>query len=281
MARKIKIEDDEIKAILAKIVGDLSDKKWLGKINVTYDIRTDERKAKLKITPEAWLKIKALVDEFITEVEWHGLCRRINEFEFELYDVLVFPHEATDITVTSDQKEYDEWIDKIDDEMFDHLKFHGHSHVRMAVHPSPRDMEYRNDILNHLPTPAEGYDVYYIFLIVNKNNDVSGQIYDLTNNAIYDTFDKTMTVMVDLKESLTDFITNAKKIVKTTTYPPSYKSGTVVSSYKDTKKIEDKTEKKNKTVCSSYVSYDGYDEFTDEELDELYNEYGDGWYRYR
>lgn len=189
-------------------------------INLSFrlDDARDGRKATLEFTKKAWIKMYALVNNFASEVEWHGTVTRIDENTFKVNDILIFPHEATGATVTTNQAEYEEWLNNLDDDTFNALRFHGHSHVDMGVSPSCVDSTYRNKVLNNFGTPNESTDLFYIFLITNKKGAISAEIYDLQNNALYDTEEITVEVEVDNDEYLCEFISEAKAAVRTKSY---------------------------------------------------------------
>lgn len=175
----------------------------------------DDRKATITFSEKAWMKIFALVHTYSTEVEWHGVVERTAADAFYIKDVLIFPHKVTSATVISDQTEYEEWLDTLDNETFNALRFHGHSHVNMGVTPSGVDMTYRHNILNNFGTPSATSDLFYIFLIFNKKGDMSGEIYDLQNNALYSksTTADEINIVVEDCDWLTEFLDEAKKVV--------------------------------------------------------------------
>ena len=224
MAKKIYAGEEDVNEILATLRTSVLGKKCYGGINIKHSFKSDERFGFLYFTADAWMKMTALVSRFTTEVQWHGLTRRISESEFEIYDIIVPPHEVTAATVTSDQKQYNEWINGLDDETFNNLHFHGHSHVNMAVSPSGTDTKYRNDVVTQLPKPTEGEDVYYIFLIINRQHDWSAEIYDLTNNALYSTEDIGIEVQVG-DTTIDKFIQEAKKVAVERRYNTGYTAG--------------------------------------------------------
>ena len=189
-----------------------------------FTFEKDENKAQLIFTPEAYIKMRALVDEFSTEVQWHGLVKRIDDFTFMVTDILIFPHEAAAATVVSDEKEYQEWLDALDADDFNSLRFHGHSHVNMAITPSGVDNTYRKNILTTFGIPKEGDDYFYIFLITNKRCEYNIQIFDITNNSLFDYKDKeiTVTIMTNEDDDLNTFISEAKRIVTTSKPKTSY-----------------------------------------------------------
>lgn len=211
MARKIFLEEQDIRTIYA----DLKKRRNIGaSIEYKHDFVKDDRKAEIIFSPEAWIKMFALVDGFSTEVQWHGLVSRSTENRFIIEDILVFSHTATGATVTSDAEEYSAWLNDVTDDDFNKLKMHGHSHVNMHVSPSPVDMDYRQNVVNNFATvPAEGEDQFYIFLIFNKRREFSGQIFDIKNNALYETKEISIDVVAD-GDYISDFMYEARKVVK-------------------------------------------------------------------
>lgn len=214
MAKLIYVPQDEATRIIEALRTQILNSKCYGSIDIRQNFKSDDRCALLYFTPMAWIKMTALVSEFSTEVQWHGLVRRLSEYEFEIYDILVPPHTVTAATVTSDQEKYSNWINGLDDETFNALRFHGHSHVDMAVSPSVTDTDYRKDVITQLPKPDANNDTFYIFLIINKRHDWSAEIYDLTYNALYSTTAKEidMMVMLDDGDTVDNFVSEAKKV---------------------------------------------------------------------
>lgn len=214
MAKPIYVPQDEATRIIEALRAQILNSKCYGSIDIRQNFKSDDRCALLYFTPMAWIKMTALVSEFSTEVQWHGLVRRLSECEFEIYDILVPPHTVTAATVTSDQEKYSNWINGLDDETFNALRFHGHSHVNMPVSPSVTDTDYRKDVITQLPKPDENNDTFYIFLIINKSHDWSAEIYDLTYNALYSTTAKEidMMVMLDDGDTVDNFVLEAKKV---------------------------------------------------------------------
>lgn len=174
----------------------------------------DNRNASIEFTPKAWIKMRSLVDSFSSEVQWHGTVTRKNENTFVVKDILIFPHEVTGTTVVSNQEGYEEWLNDLDDETFNACRFHGHSHVNMGVTPSGVDMNYRHNVLDNFGLPNDTTDLFYIFLITNKRSEISAEIYDLQNNALYATNEINIDVVVDDDEYLSEFISEAKSVVK-------------------------------------------------------------------
>ncbi len=218
MARKIKLTDEEIKSILDKTIKD--GEKYLRKYrygekditikkpNVHFDAQCS-----LSIAPVAWCKMMSLVMEYSTEVEWHGLAERVGDNAYRIYDILSFPHKVTGTTVTSDQNEYSEWINNLDDDTFNHLSMHGHSHVDMSTSPSLVDSQYRENATKDLT--EESKEGFYIFGIWNKRNECSIEIYDVKNNVVYEDKDIAFWIESDgYGTPVEDFVEDTHNIVK-------------------------------------------------------------------
>ena len=266
MAKPIYMTNDDVENIVEKVCTELrsnfSGLKCYGSIDIkrSFTFKSDDRIAMLYFTPIAWIKMTALVSRFETEVQWHGLVRRISENEFEVTDIIVPPHEVSGATVTSEYKPYIEWMDGLDDDTFNAVRFHGHSHVNMAVSPSAVDTKYRLDLVTQLPKPTGNDDVFYIFLIINKKHDWSAEIYDLTNNALYGTDEIYMECYLD-DSDIDSFIAEAKKVaVARTTYGgSSYDSkGIAPATQQSTGKGKGK---KNEKSGGNYFGYDSLEEY--------------------
>lgn len=223
MAKKIYMTDSDVESIVGELRSTLSGMKCYGSIDIKRSFKADDRFALIYFTPVAWAKMVTLVARYNTEVQWHGCVRRVSDFEFEIYDILVPPHEVTGTTVTSDYKPYGEWLNGLDDETFNSVKFHGHSHVDMSVSPSGTDDKYRLDLVTQLPRPVNGMDVFYIFLIINKRHEWSAEIYDFTHNALYSTADIAIDTIFDEDgDGLENFMAEAKKVAVSRTYTGTY-----------------------------------------------------------
>jgi hypothetical protein len=224
MARPIRATEKDIRDFLETITSSLKKEKIIEKsVSFSMSMQKDDRKATIIFSQKAWIKMFGLIDGFDKEVQWHGDVSRFGEDMFLVEDIITFPHTASSATVESDQEEYEKWQDGFTDEEFEKIKLHGHSHVNMDVSPSVVDMKYRSDVINNFFEPQEGEDQFYIFLIFNKRRQFSGQIFDLKNNALYNSDEIFIDVLMDDHSLLTSFVADTKKIVKnppipTTTY---------------------------------------------------------------
>lgn len=224
MSKKLYIPEDELQRVWENFKKEITfSRSQDGKFKFEVDPGSDKEKANLIFSPIAYCKMFSLVDEYSTEIEWHGIVSRTNDTSFYVRDILLFPHTVASATVISDQKEYEEWLNNLDDDTFNALRFHGHSHVDMAVSPSSVDMNYRASILKNFGNPTPDDDYFYIFMIVNKSRKFSAQIYDLTNNKLYDTNEIDIDINIDDDNTIKTFIAEAKKLAKqqTYTYPTS------------------------------------------------------------
>jgi len=263
MAKKIFATEEEINEFLQRVQASLIEegntlkKRRFQSVDdkeITFKFKMDEpsdkRKAYILFSVKAWAKMYALVHNFSSEVEWHGLVQRTDENSFFISDILIFPHEVTGSTVISDQTEYEEWLNSLDDDDFNQLRFHGHSHVNMSVFPSSVDMAYRKNVISNFGTPAEDTDYFYIFLITNKRGELSGEIYDLQNNALYTKNSTVDEIEIDVQVSeddyLSEFLSEANSVVK--------EAKPAASKAKDEKKEKDKSKEKK----SDSFSRSGY-----------------------
>ena len=232
-----------------------------GKINFTKTFGTIQRKAKLYFTEHAYIKMLSLVKEFDKEVAWHGIAKR-SETEEDAYiisDILVYPQVVTGVTVNTDQEEYQMWLMKHDDEIFNNIRMQGHSHVNMPTTPSSVDTALYDQILDQLDD-----DMFYIFLIWNKKNDKTIKIYDMAKNVLFETSDITVSILSE-NESIEEFLSDAKKLVQdkptyvtvnTTSYNNPVVNNKTTSSIYSTH--SERKVKKNSSVASNY--YDDYDD---------------------
>lgn len=191
MAKIIKYTQSEIEKIKVTALKDFKeyltalviDTKGGIHFNKNYEIviPKTENKIKFIITPKAYSKMLQYVLQSNIEIAWHGTIEHPNPDEYILTDVMLYPQTVTATTVTTDQEKYEEWLNTIDDETFNKLRFQGHSHVNMSTNPSATDIDYYDDLTDAL-TRAE----YYIFLIMNKSQNFYIEIRDLKNNILYE-----------------------------------------------------------------------------------------------
>ena len=188
-----------------------------GRINFTKTFGTIQRKATLYFTELAYLKMLTLVREFDKEVAWHGIAKRCEDEEdaYIISDILVYPQEVTGATVNTDQEKYQMWLMNNDDEVFNNIRMQGHSHVNMGTTPSSVDTNLYDQILAQLED-----DMFYIFLIWNKRNEKTINIYDLAKNVLFETADVTVKVRED-DIGMERFLKDSKEMVQDKKYTPT------------------------------------------------------------
>lgn len=219
MAKRIQCSPEDIEEIIAQVRKQLETAKTTQGTYTVNFARPDNRKINLRITETAWAKMTALVADFDGEVGWHGLVRRAAPDLFEVYDVLVYPHEVTSATITADQAKYEAWLDGLDDETFAALRFHGHSHVNFGVSPSGTDDEVRRKKLGEFPRNSTE-DQFYIFMIINKKWEWSATVYDISDNSLYETGDINLEIQMG-DTTMAKFLAEAKQLATKRTYTPT------------------------------------------------------------
>lgn len=217
MAHPIRITDEMIEEMKREFISAIPTMRLSeGKIDFHRNLAEIDRRAVLRFTELAWLKMTVLVSGFDSEVGWHGLARRseTEENTFIVDDILIYPQKVTATTVSPDQVEYQNWLISQPDEIFQNIRFQGHSHVNMGVTPSGVDTAFYDEILSQLED-----DMFYIFMIINKREEKHVRIYDMLNNVFYGTKDVTVEVMNEV--GLNRLLAEAKQMVTRETYTPA------------------------------------------------------------
>ena len=232
--KHIKIDDEVKEDLIERFKKYLnSTKLTTSSINYTAAIdnivdKTQYPKARLYISAIAYLKMMLYVRDTSTEIAWHGTVKRHGKNAFQITDVMLYPQTVTGATVNTDQDKYNEWIQDLDDDTHNSMRFQGHSHVNMATSPSGTDMAFYNDILQVLPN-----NDYYIFMIMNKQGSMTFLIYDLAENIIYENEDIDYSIINDtqsrsLEEGFTEILDEIKEqkedYCKTYSYQQTYPS---------------------------------------------------------
>lgn len=202
-------------------------------LKVNPMVSRDDRKSHLIFSPEAYIKTKALVEYFTTEVQWHGIVERIKDSSnFRVHDIMIFPQTVTSATVDADQEEYEKWLDGLSCDEFNALRLHGHSHNTMGVTPSSTDREYRKKLISSMGTPTCDDDPFYIFMIFNNKGEWSAEIYDIKNNALFSSADNEIILEVPMNnDTLTSFLEGAREMVKRPT--PQYREIKTADQWED------------------------------------------------
>ena len=152
------------------------------KINETLKIKKNYKKPQIIIEETAILKMRELVKQSDVEIQWHGLVKR-EKNKYRIYDIIVFPQLNSGARTETDEEEFAEWFTRLmmnNEELVQDIKMHGHSHVNMQVFSSDIDDEYQKKIIQNLKE-----DAFYIFLILNKKDEIHPIIYDIEKNLCY------------------------------------------------------------------------------------------------
>ena len=192
--RNITMTNDDIQKIIEEFAARLTNTR--NSEDFTYKYTPNKvvltERIKLRFTAIAWLKMRTLVENCTTEIAWHGVVEASEDRKtFTVTDILVYPQTVSGATVCTDETKYEAWHQALSDEAYNNLRFQAHSHVNMGAFPSAVDKTLYDNMLQTLST-----DSYYIFMITNKSathwSSKLGNwinIYDLKNNAIYETQD--------------------------------------------------------------------------------------------
>jgi len=154
------------------------------------DIFAGVKPPTVHFTANAVDKINALVALSKLEIGWHGIVERDEATNtYTITDILVYPQCVSGVTTTATD-DVGMWYMNIPEEQFNKLRMQGHSHVNMAVSPSPTDVRYYETLI-------VGVQDYYIFMIANKRDDVYVELHDIVNGVIYDSKDIKVTYETD------------------------------------------------------------------------------------
>lgn len=183
--RKIMMQQNDVAEFIDKIKAMLlGDKGIPDKLNLDVNASVklkEEDKVEVLFENDAYKKMNALVENCDKEIGWYGTVERTSEKQFLIKDIIMFPQTVSGVTVQTDDTEYTNWSNGLPDEVFNFMRFYGHSHVRMGCSPSKIDSD-------HYKSMIQNCHDFYIFGIFNKNatNNYWFNIYDVANNILYE-----------------------------------------------------------------------------------------------
>ena len=180
-----------------------------GAINFKIDPVADNKTNKMQVhmTGPAYLKMLALIQECSMELAWHGLVERKDDYTMLITDILCYPQEASAATVDAKEAEYYDWLMKLDDEVVNHMRFQGHSHVNMSVSPSGRDTDNWQKLFQMCQNP----DDFYIVCIANKSGATTWRVYDNKTGYLYEEKDVEFKVIIEDELSVQEWGKNTIK----------------------------------------------------------------------
>jgi len=223
-----------------------------------FDPKTAGPKARILYTPMAYIKMLKLIQEFASEIAWHGLVKRgEDEGDFIVYDIITHEQTVTGSTVTTEDEQYARFLENLTDEQADNMFLQAHSHVNFGVTPSGTDLTHQAKIVQHMSTRKnKGFQIFQIW---NKQLKCSSFIYDFATNVYYEDKDIIVDVLLNYDEDylVSNFILDAKKMVvvrtATTTQYNATKSAT--SQPAADKKSNDKKDSKPQPLAHNQRGY--------------------------
>ena len=221
MAKRLKLTPDFKRDIISKFTESLDKVNVFdGKISFNQSFSCNE-KATVWFTPGAYTKMIALIHSVDGEVGWHGITSRMDTDgnDYLVSDILVYPQMVTGGTVETDQEKYNQWMMTLEDDEYNNMHFHGHSHSNMGAFFSSTDNEHVSALVDQLED-----DMFYIFMVWNKKFQFVAKIYDMEKSILFETADVSVK-MQDETDGLTEFLIGAAKLIE---------KGTLYSANKNT-----------------------------------------------
>lgn len=233
--KRIKVDEEAIQ----KIIDDFT--KYVANTRVvenesrfTYKISSPKIEGDLAtiiFTEKAYAKMTLLIESFDCEVAWHGVAERMEKGKYRIEDILVYPQTVTGATVDTDTLELAQWAATIPNDIYNSLRFQGHSHVNMSTFSSSVDKQDRKKYLAQLQD-----DDFYIFGIFNKRGEASFEIYDLMYDTLYE--DDDIDYLVE-GEDVGEFLADAQlKVRARSTINKKNYYQTIIDEYYDEKEDE-------------------------------------------
>ena len=212
------------------------------------------------ITPNAYIKMRMLVDKTDKEVGWYGIVNEMPGLEatYIIEDIIVYPQRVTGSTVEQNEDEIFNFEMSLTTEQVNHKRFHGHSHVNMSTGPSGVDENFYQDLLTQVTD-------YYIITITNKRNEYTTRFYDVANNILYS--DVPIQLIQEDGTQYLDWFERSKEFIKEHTYTTSIFKETTTVNTKSTKVKQESLFKDDLPFYDPYLK----DWITPDEYEDIYN----------
>lgn len=193
------------------------------------------------ITPNAYIKMRMLVDKSDKEIGWYGIVNEMPGLQatYIIEDIVVYPQKVTGVTVEQDEDRMFEFEMSLTTEQVNHKRFHGHSHVNMGTSPSGVDESFYQDLLSQVTD-------YFIITITNKRNEYTTRFYDVANNILYT--DVPIQLMQDDGSLYLDWYETNKEQVKEHTYTTTQVTKPTLPANKSKTKTPTKTKQKQTSM---------------------------------
>ena len=209
--KKLKLTKKDREKLLAELSAEITRyEEDMSEDGISFDKMLKEpAKDKIVIcfTPQAYLRSQLLVKNYVGEVGWHGLIRKVDEKTYLVYDIMVYPQVVSGAR-TLDPTETNEWYDKYDD-VLEFMHFQAHSHNTMSTTASTTDINYFTNTVKNM----DGHG-FKLFQIWNKSGDINSFFYDLDNNLLYDRNDIEIRISDSEFGTMDDFIKESKTMVE-------------------------------------------------------------------
>lgn len=223
------------------------------------------------ITPNAYIKMRMLVDKSDKEIGWYGIVNEMPGLQatYIIEDIVVYPQKVTGVTVEQDEDRMFEFEMSLTTEQVNHKRFHGHSHVNMGTSPSGVDESFYQDLLSQVTD-------YFIITITNKRNEYTTRFYDVANNILYT--DVPIQLIQDDGSLYLDWYETNKEQVKEHTYTTTQVTKPTFTTNKSKTKTPTKTKQKQTSIFDYEDDYwddyfwdpNLYDYITPEAYKEIY-----------
>lgn len=226
---------------------------------------TNIQKQTVFITASAYLKMLTYVLKSEKEIAWHGTV--LTDFEkypnkYFITNAFLYPQLVSGATVTTDQTKYNNWTMELEDEVFNSMRLQGHSHVNFAVSPSSVDTTFYEELVQNLHNGE-----FYIFMIMNKKQELYFRIYDTANNIMYDKEDIIITIIgEDNEDFLSDISIELKEHITDRTFQFANTKNTAKTHYLDGKMVTADEyyaamEEENTSLFDYYTNRDMYNAY--------------------
>lgn len=167
----------------------------------------------IKISAEAFLKIQTLVAGYEHEVGWYGTVEKITKDTYRIMDILVYPQYASAAYIDDrDTTEMPIWFQSLSDEEYNHKRFHGHSHVNMAVYPSGTDKETYEQFKTQNSNAT--INRFTIELIINKRFEMHWKFHDAETGKEYDNEEINVEIEISTGETMATYFEKSREKVR-------------------------------------------------------------------
>ena len=129
--------------------------------------KTNNEEIRLHMNGHIRSQILALLMTNNEEIGWYGVIEELDETNYKISKILVFPQYVTSASFDTTDEEYMKWRDNLPYEDFKNIRMLGHSHVNMGAFSSSIDNKKQLETIEAF----KGHDTMYFFPIFNKRLD--------------------------------------------------------------------------------------------------------------